>query len=153
MKVIKQLSEHQFVIEFDSKNNVTSGHNHSHVIVTHDYVNFFETGFIYRKDLSGPSFTGEHAWASNVIKVPMNAQIGIDKMVNAILPYLNSHEYCQKGHAERYGYKDSFVTFYKDGKKMIALKTDSKSDFEVISYDLYCKLKGIEQEKEEQDEE
>lgn len=140
MEITKQLSDTQFEIEIEPQPDLVK-ETRTHIVVAHDYVNFFKNGFIYTK-LGTPSMKGPLASCSNVIKVPMNVQIPISLVVDCVLPMLNSHEYCNNAHSDRYRYSSSAMTYWKDNHLMISFQT--KSGPYTMPYSLYCELTGIE---------
>jgi len=136
MQIINQLNDTDFVIRVQPKKR-----NGTHIVVAHDYVNFFgEMGLYTDIDVYNKSITGPNALCSNVVSVPMNVQVPIRSFVNGILPMLNEYKYCQKEHADSYSLHGHNITFYReDGVKMITV-CEKGEEPQTITYSLYEKL-------------
>jgi len=135
MQIINQLNDTDFVIRVEPSK--TKG---THIVVAHDYVNFFGTTSIATGDSYNKSLMGPNAYCSNRIWIPTNLQIPIRSFVNCVLPVLNEHKYCQKEHAKNYSLYGHHVTFYReDGVKMITV-CEKGEEPQTMTYSLYEKL-------------
>lgn len=141
MKIIKQLSESEFVIRMEE----TDLKNETLLLVEHDYVQFGVNMGIQTSmyDVKEPIY-GKYAFCANWVNSMFNVQIPIRDMVKFVLPYLNEHEYCTEEHIKDNYYGESVIKFF-NGKKepMIALRTETDDDFIIIPETLYNTIKEI----------
>jgi hypothetical protein len=140
MKITNQLSENEFVIDLG---DTPVDNNNTHVLVAHDYVMFKKLGVISTDDSKHKkSIYGKHAFCSNIVKIPVLCQVGINQMGSVIVPMLNERKEMKTEHYSRYTYNDTTVTFYNEaGEKMISIP-DGSGKFETISVALYQKIKS-----------
>ena len=145
MRIIKQLKEDEFVIkmeESDLKKNL-------HMIVAHDYVEFDQSMGI-QADNDCPTLTGKFALCANWIRARFDVQINIRDMVDFVLPFLNSHQYCQKDHlkmsdgSDNYCYEDSLITYFdkESGTPMVAVRMEGETKYSVMTRKVYNSIKG-----------
>lgn len=147
MRIIKQLKEDEFVIkmeESDLKKNL-------HMIVAHDYVEFDQPMGI-QADNDCPTLTGKFAFCANWIRARFDVQINIRDIVDFILPFLNSHQYCQKDHlkmsdgSDNYCHENSLITYFdkESGTPMVAARMGGETKYSVMTRKVYNSIKGKE---------
>lgn len=144
MRVIKQLSEDEFVIKLDESDLRTE----KRVVIAHDYVQFGANMGLEVASNADFQLKGKFATCANWIKGYFNVQIGIRSFIKVILPHLLESKYCQIEHLEDakgnqlYNWETSPVIFSKDGKTVIAFKMDD-GNYTIIPYESYTQIKKI----------
>lgn len=96
MKIIKQLSENQFVIEL----NEDDREKKDIVTIAHDYIRF-EVSHGIQADTKMDSLYGPYAVCSNWITGRSQATLSIRQMQEIIVPYLLKHNYMKPEHLLR----------------------------------------------------
>lgn len=141
MKVIKQLSENQFIVELD-KDDIDS--DIPRVIVAHDYVSFVGQDW-HCTDLH---ITGPHG-ISNVVYNRAVVQVPI-RVAQDMFRTIMKKEYLQKKHLL---YKDGRLAYLNEGKRgmykyrtddgvdMIAIESSKTGEFTHIPLDVYEELR------------
>jgi hypothetical protein len=141
MKIIKQLSEDEFVIKME-EHDLKS---YSTMQVAHDYVEFGEnTGITAENDVK---LYGKFVYCSNWIKAWHNIQIPIRTLIKVVLPLLNKHKYCQEEHLLTSEGKPNYIwdidpLTYKteEGKQVISFQ-DENGEYVTIPLSVYNQIK------------
>ena len=145
MKIVEQLSEDKFVIQMedsDLKKNLNIG-------VAHDYVEFDQTMGITTAE--GLTVSGKFASCANWINARFDIQIDIRAMVDFVLPFLNSHKYCQKDHLKtsdgknNYCFSNSLITYFDKESEtpMVAIRTEGEAKYSIMSKKAYDFIKKV----------
>lgn len=93
MKITKQISERKFEVELED----LDFSREKRIIVAHDYVRFM--GNSGMQTISGSNVPLHTVnTCANWIPMMQEVTIPIREMVKLILPFLNSHEYCNENH-------------------------------------------------------
>jgi len=141
MKVIKQISENEFVIKMDDCDLQME----RSMKVAHDYVEFAgNSGITTEGDVT---VTGKFASCSNWIKRYTSIHIPIREIIKIVLPYLNNHEYCKSEHLITSSGKPNYcwnndVIFFKDlnNKDMVAVRLVDEEEYTIIPRKIYAYL-------------
>ena len=145
MKVIKQLSEDEFVIKMED----CDLDKESRMTIAHDYVQFGANMGLMLDPTANWRPTGKFASAfANWIKGYFHVQIGIRPFIKVVLPQLLANEYCKEEHlvdAEsnpKYNWDSQPLIFTDEGKTMVALKSND-GDYTIIPHEFYMQIKKI----------
>jgi len=139
MKVIEQLSETQFVVE--TENIKCEPRN---IKVCHDFVEFYGYGGIGSNvDIKQGNMITRSLHDSGI-----SFTFPIRDMVAVVLPYLNSHEYCQEQHlvnsdgTPNYTYNKSIIGYYNVAKKcyMVAIRLRGETAYSHVTLEFYNKF-------------
>lgn len=148
MKVIKQLSEDEFVIKMED----CDLDKESRMTIAHDYVQFGANMGLTLDPKADWRPTGKFAYVgSNWIKGYFHVQIGIRTFIKVVLPQLLTNEYCQEEHlgdAEgnlKYNWNSTPLIFTDKGKTMVALKSND-GNYTIIPHESYMQIKKIAKE-------
>lgn len=137
MKITKQISERKFEVELED----LDFSREKRIIVAHDYVRFMGNSGMQTISSSNVPLHTVNTCA-NWIPMMQEVTIPIREMVKLVLPFLNSHEYCNENHIkDNYVLESDPTVFYRNGVKMIALREEGKENFNEIPYSLYEKIK------------
>ena len=149
MRIIKQLSEDEFVIKLDNSDLRTE----NRVVIAHDYVQFGANVGLEVYSNAGFQPKGKFATCANWIKGYFDVQIGIRSFIKVILPHLLENNYCQESHLvddkgnPLYNWDTTPIIFRKDGKDVIAFKMED-GNYTIIPYESYIQIKKIIQREE-----
>lgn len=99
MKITKQISERKFEVELED----LDFSREKRIIVAHDYVRFMGNSGMQTISSSNVPLHTVNTCA-NWIPMMQEVTIPIREMVKLVLPFLNSHEYCNENHI-----KDNYV--------------------------------------------
>lgn len=148
MKVIKQLSEDEFVIKMEN----CDLDQESRMTIAHDYVQFGANVGLMLDPKADWRPTGRFAGVfSNWIKGYFHVQIGIRSFIKVVLPQLLKNEYCQEEHltnadgALNYNWNTTPLIFTDEGKTMVALKSND-GNYTIIPHESYMQIKKIAKE-------
>lgn len=139
MKVIKQLSEDQFIVETEGFQNTVR-----EIKVNHDFIEFYGNGIIRSDvDVKQGCMTSRSLYDSGV-----SIQIPIRDVITMILPHLNNHEYCQEQHllnpdgSPNYTYTKSTIGYYDVTKKchMVAIRLKGETAYSHVTLEFYNKF-------------
>lgn len=142
-KIIKQISENQFVIELtdvDDKSVV------DRVKIAHDYVEFSGNSLMFTDTNTCPLLEGQTI--GNAISILSEVQLSIYDFYQVILPYLNEHKYLQKEHAlcldsnGKYNYCNNgtwVFRYYDENTKqtMYKVRLNNESEYSTVTKDFY----------------
>lgn len=149
MKVIKQLSEDEFVIKMDESDLSKE----SRMVVAHDYVQFGTNVGLMLDTKADWTPTGKFAVCANWIKGYFNVQVGIRTFIKVVLPHLLANENCQEAHLvdsegnPRYNWDTRPLIFTDNsGKKVVALKADD-GNYTLLPYESYTQIKKLVKEE------
>ena len=162
MKIIKQISDTDFVIRMEEHDLTEYNHvSDSKLIIAHDYVQFNDRISIAADPYHvTESLKGPYAWCSNNIQALVGVQIPIRTFKYAVMPILENSKYLKEKHFEKretgefgYNYSNQALFFYKDGQQVsFKLKNDtswstvSKHVFDALIYPMI--LKKLDEELE-----
>lgn len=145
MKVIKQLSEDEFVIKMED----CDLEKESRMTIAHDYVQFGANMGLTLDAGADWHPTGKFAGAfSNWIRGYFHIQIGIRPFIKVVLPQLLANKYCQEEHLvdakgnPRYNWNSTPLIFTDEGKTMVALKSND-GNYTIIPHESYIQIKKI----------
>lgn len=143
MKVIKQLSEDEFVIKMEDCDLCKA----DRVTIAHDYVLFGANMGLMLDEKADWRPTGKFTSAfSNWIRGYFNVQINIRSFIKIVLPHLLSNKYCQKEHLTdekgnlNYNWDNTPLIFTDDDKTMVAIKLDD-GNYATIPHEIYVQIK------------
>lgn len=156
MKIIKQLSEDEFIVKLEDKDkekNFGCG-----VSIAHDYVEFYGKSLLYTES---SVVINRGKFSSNTIPVFKSLQIPIKSMYSVILPLLKNNLYLQDEHFKDrqydeddiyytqngkdkprylkgdiypvYSYYNQIVHYYKDGIRMVAFSMKGEKQFNHVT--------------------
>jgi hypothetical protein len=141
MKIIKQLSEDEFVIKME-EHDLKS---YSTMRVAHDYVEFGDNMGIEAEN--GVKLYGKFASCANWIRALHNVHISIRTLIKVVLPYLNKHKYCQEEHLLTDDGKPNYIwstdpLFYytEEGQQVISFQ-DENGEYTTIPFSVYNQIK------------
>lgn len=141
MRIIKQLSEDQFVIKMDESDLK----EYSSMRMAHDYVEFTDNMGLTTE--GNVQLYGKYASCANWIKCLHTVHIPIRNLIKVVLPFLNKHKYCQKEHllcddgTQNYIYPcDPLFYYTEDGKQVIAFQ-DEDGEYITIPFQAYQQIK------------
>lgn len=145
MKVIKQLSEDEFVIKMEE----CDLKKESRMTIAHDYVQFGANMGLMLDPKADWHPTGKFAGAfSNWIRGYFHIQIGIRTFIKVVLPQLLANKYCQEKHLVdakgnlNYNWDSKPLIFTDEGKTMVALKSND-GNYTIIPHESYIQIKKI----------
>lgn len=145
MKVIKQLSEDEFVIKMED----CDLEKESRMTIAHDYVQFGANMGLTLDPTANWRPTGKFAGAfSNWIKGYFHVQIGIRPFIKVVLPQLLANDYCKEEHLTsedgrpNYNWDSKPLIFTDEGKTMVALKSND-GNYTIIPHESYIQIKKI----------
>lgn len=145
MKVIKQLSEDEFVIKMEECDLCKE----SRMIIAHDYVQFGANMGLMLDEKADWRPTGKFASVfANWIKGYFHVQIDIRSFIKIVLPQLLANKYCQEEHlidAEgnpNYNWNSTPLIFTDEDKTMVALKSND-GNYTIIPHESYMQIKKI----------
>lgn len=151
MKVIKQLSEDEFVIKLDNYDLKTE----KRIVIAHDYVQFSGNSGLEIDSSAGFQPKGKFATCANWIKGYFNVQINIRSFIKVILPHLLESEYCQESHLvdekgnPLYNWDSRPIIFHKENKDVIAFKMKD-GNYTIIPYEAYTQIKDMIKKEEKE---
>ena len=145
MKVIKQLSEDEFVIKMED----CDLEKESRMTIAHDYVQFGANMGLVLDTKADWRPTGKFAGAfANWIKGYFHVQIGIRSFIKVVLPQLLANEYCKEEHltsedgSPNYNWNSTPLIFTDEGKTMVALKSND-GNYTISPHESYMQIKKI----------
>jgi len=124
MKIIKQLSEDEFVVKMSEQDL----YNDKSIIVAHDYVNFIRTMMLSTDPSVKRPLYGKYAFCANCINVRMAVQFPIRDMVKFVLPFLKKHPYCTEEHIGNNYHGESIIYFTDPIDKVCKVAIRGKLD-------------------------
>lgn len=143
MKIIKQLSEDEFVLKMEDHDlrEMTC------VKIAHDYVQIAANMGIQVEGDCKPY--GKFAsCASNWIKGYSDVQINIRKFIKVVLPLFNKHKYCQEDHLLQedgkpaYNWETAPFTCRDEDDKWYVYIKQEDGEFYKIPLEIYNKIKN-----------
>ena len=146
MKVIKQLSEDQFVVQMEECDLITE----KRMVVAHDYVQFGANMGIMLDSKADWHPYGKFAGiASNWIKHYTDVQIGIRTFIKVVLPHLLNNKNCKESHLVneedgtlRYNWEASPIVYTDNsGKKVVAMKNEDGT-YTILPLEIYNQIKN-----------
>ena len=145
MRVIEQLAEDRFVVQMDDYDL----QKEDSIKVAHDYVEFCSNSGVTTE--GSLTVDGKFASYSNWIRQLVTIHIPIREMVKFILPYLNSHKYCQEEHLitsegkPNYCWNNNTIFFKNaDGEQMAAVRLEQEEEYTILPRKVYNAIKNKE---------
>lgn len=145
MKIVKQLSEDEFVLKMEDSDLTEL----TKVKVAHDYVQIdAQMGLQIDKTDSNWTPYGKFASiASNWIKGYFTTQISIRPFVKVLLPLFNKNKYCQEEHLiqdgkPNYNWTTTPICFREDDDKWYVHIRQNDGEYFKMPLEIYNKIKG-----------